>query len=97
MKIYKPKFWDEKRVSFLLILLWPISLLYNFFFSIKKSLIKSNTFSVPIICVGNIYLGGTGKTPVCIKIYDMFKNNFKSVIIKKDYKKHYEIFLLSYL
>ena len=90
MKIYKPKFWDEKRVSFLLILLWPISLLYNFFFSIKKSLIKSNTFSVPIICVGNIYLGGTGKTPVCIKIYDMFKNNFKSVIIKKDYKKHYD-------
>ena len=46
-------------------------------------------FKIPIICVGNIYLGGTGKTPVSILISnEINKKNMKTVIIKKFYKNH---------
>ena len=88
MKIKKPKFWDKRYQTFFSILLWPISFLYQVVISIKKSTTNTKEFSVPIICVGNIYLGGTGKTPISIKIWEIFKNENKPVIIKKNYKNH---------
>jgi len=52
---------------------------------------KNTTLSVPVICVGNIYLGGTGKTPISIKINTLIeKQGKKPTIIKKFYKKHYD-------
>ena len=47
---------------------------------------KSKKFNIPVICVGNIYIGGTGKTPICIKLYDFLKNEgMKPAFIKKYY------------
>ena len=55
-----------------------------------KSLIKfskSKKFQIPIICVGNIYIGGTGKTPTSILIANQLsKYGKKPSIIKKFYK-----------
>ena len=69
MNLFKPKFWDNNEVSFFSILLFPIALLIKVLSLLKYSLTKSKRFSVPIICVGNIYLGGTGKTPLSMKLF----------------------------
>ena len=87
MKFLKPKFWDNKSFSPLVILLFPITLCYIFFFNFKKVFTKKYNFSVPVICVGNIYLGGTSKTPVCIEIFKILKKlKRKPAFIRKKYK-----------
>jgi tetraacyldisaccharide 4'-kinase len=49
-------------------------------------MVKSQKFSIPIICVGNIYLGGTGKTPLCSELFSILKNlNKNAVFIRKKY------------
>ena len=85
MKLKKPKFWVTPKISFLAILLYPISLLILLFsyFSKTKSPKK---FHIPIICIGNIYLGGTGKTPLAMEIYKITKSlGKKPAFIKKKY------------
>ena len=85
MKLKKPKFWVTPKISFLAILLYPISLLILLFsyFSKTKSPKK---FHIPIICIGNIYLGGTGKTPLAVEIYKITKSlGKKPAFIKKKY------------
>ena len=88
MKIYKPKFWDKKYHTFFSIILWPISFLYQILISIKETAASKKKFSIPVICVGNIYLGGTGKTPLSIKIWEIFKDEKRPVVLKKNYKNH---------
>ncbi len=88
MKISKPKFWS-KKIGFISILLLPISFLYLFIFYLKKKFTKSNTFKIPIICVGNIYIGGTGKTPISIRLaIELNKLGKNPVILRKYYKNH---------
>ena len=94
MKITKPKFWDKKNslISFFLL---PVSFFFQLLIFLKKGLTKKKKFSIPVICVGNIYLGGTGKTPLCIELADILKNaNRKVAIIKKFYKAHNDEFKL---
>ena len=86
MKINKPKFWDEKSLTFFSILLLPFSYLYSLFVTINKLFKKEESFSIPVICVGNIYIGGTGKTPISIKLKNLLDDNRKTIIIKKNYK-----------
>jgi len=94
MKIFKPKFWHKKN-SFLSFFFLPLSILLQLLISLKKKLIKQKKFSIPIICVGNIYLGGTGKTPLCIELAEILKKlNKKTAIIKKFYKNHEDEFRL---
>ena len=69
MSFFKPKFWDKNRISFFSILLFPIALLIKLLNFFKRSITKTYQCSIPVICVGNIYLGGTGKTPLCIEIF----------------------------
>ena len=87
MKFLKPKFWDKKQISFFSILLSPIALfikLLNFF---KLFFTKKYHCSIPVICVGNIYLGGTGKTPLCIELFSILKSlNRNPVFIRKKYE-----------
>ena len=86
MNFLKPKFWDDNKISLLSILLFPISLLFKLLNFLKRSLTKSNKSPIPVICVGNIYLGGTGKTPLCIEIFSILKKlNVNPVFIRKHY------------
>jgi tetraacyldisaccharide 4'-kinase len=88
MKFNKPKFWD-KKFSFIGILLSPLSLFVFLITFIKKKIIKTVDFNIPIICVGNIYIGGTGKTPSCIYIAkELSKLGKKPSIVRKYYKSH---------
>ena len=88
MKIFKPKFWDKKGNFFSLVLL-PLSLITILIIYLKKFYKKKNKFTIPIICFGNIYIGGTGKTPTSINIAQRLKQRGKKpVIIRKFYKNH---------
>ena len=90
MKLKKPKFWDSSRFSFWVILFFPISILLLLFSFIKK-LQSPKDFPVPIICVGNIYVGGTGKTPLVLEIFKILKAAGKNPgFIKKNYKYLYD-------
>ena len=85
MKLKKPKFWDYPRPNLIAYLLLPISIILQKFKSLQKKQIKN--FKIKTICVGNIYLGGTGKTSLCIKIHELLsKKNIKSCFVKKYYK-----------
>jgi len=86
MKILKPKFWDQNYYTLPSLLLFPFSLIYKFILYLRKIIVTEKKFSIPIICVGNIYIGGTGKTPVSLKICKILKElNQNPVIIKKNY------------
>ena len=86
MKFKKPKFWDLKKPNIFSYILLPISFLIRVAVYFKKEA-KINDFKIKTICVGNIYLGGTGKTSLCIKINEILKKkNVKSCFIKKFYK-----------
>ena len=61
MKLSKPNFWDEKN-SLLSNFFLPFSLITRIIIFLRKKLIKPVKFKIPIICIGNIYVGGTGKT-----------------------------------
>jgi tetraacyldisaccharide 4'-kinase len=86
MKLKKPSFWDLTKPNFLSYLLIPFSLpiiLRNFLFYFLK---KKKISKIKTICVGNIYLGGTGKTPLTIKISQILKREgIKVATIKKNY------------
>ena len=86
MKFKKPKFWDLKKPNIYSYILLPIAFLIQVFAYFKKKT-KINDFKIKTICVGNIYVGGTGKTSLCIKINEILKKkNIKSCFIKKFYK-----------
>ncbi len=94
MKIYKPNFWSEKN-SFFAKLLYPFSLIYKLFIFLKQKTTKELDLNIPVICVGNIYLGGTGKTPLSIMIAKELKKRGKEpAIIRKYYSNHKDEHLL---
>ena len=88
MNLKKPSFWDFKKPNLLSYFLLPLTLpiiIRNFFFTTLK---KKKFTEIKTICVGNIYLGGTGKTPLCIKIYEILKEkNLNVATVKKFYEK----------
>ena len=82
MNLKKPEFWLNKNFTSLILLpLTIVTYLVNFFkkFSYKKK------FKIKSICIGNIYVGGTGKTSLTILINQILKKKFKTVFIKKKY------------
>ncbi len=88
MKLNKPIFWDKKKISFFSILLFPFTLIILAIIFFKKNFFSTKKFNIPIICVGNIYLGGTGKTPTSIFLAVELTNlGFKPVIVRKYYEE----------
>ena len=86
MIFFKPKFWDKNKISPFSILLFPGTLVFKFLAFCKRFLTKTHKCSIPIICIGNIYLGGTGKTPLCIEVFKILKNlKMNPAIIRKKY------------
>ena len=86
MKFKKPKFWDYKKPTIISYLLLPVSLILTILRIVINSTVKKKQYaSIKTICVGNIYLGGTGKTSLTLKINEILGNKIKSCFIKKYY------------
>ncbi len=73
-------------------LLFPFSLVYgsivwlrNWLFD--KNILRSAAFNFPIICVGNIAVGGTGKTPMVEYLIRLLQNNYKTATLSRGYKR----------
>ena len=87
MKFLKPKFWNSNQISLFSILLLPIVFLIKLASFVRRLTAREQNCSIPIICVGNIYLGGTGKTPFCIELFSILKDlNKNPAFIRKKYK-----------
>ena len=88
MNFNKPKFWDNKFNLFTFLLI-PFSMIMFIIIFLRKKLIKELNFNLPIICVGNIYLGGTGKTPLSIFIAkELLRLGKRPLIVRKFYNSH---------
>ena len=90
MKLKKPKFWDYDKPNLLSNILFPFSKIFELISKIKNK--KSEKFSdIKSICVGNIYLGGTGKTTLSIELKKILDHeNIKSCFIKKNHKNQFD-------
>jgi len=90
MNLKKPKFWNQKKPNTLAYLLLPISSLLQLLklFRIKTKIKNSK---IKTIVIGNIYLGGTGKTSLSIKINEILnERKIKACFIKKFYLNQYD-------
>ena len=88
MNLKKPNYWD-KQIGLISIILLPVTLIVLIIIFLKKKLTKSKKFNIPIVCIGNIYIGGTGKTPTSILLAnELSKLRRKPAIIRKYYKDH---------
>jgi tetraacyldisaccharide 4'-kinase len=82
------------------ILLYPFSLLYGLVISIRNlcydhNLIRSHEFPIPIVSVGNITVGGTGKTPHVEYLVEMLKDRFNVAVLSRGYKRRTRHFILA--
>ena len=67
------------------VILAPLSLLYTFIVCLKRLFAKPQKFKIPIISVGNLTLGGSGKTPLVRALFKEFSEEFKTCIILRGY------------
>ena len=72
--------------------LLPLSWLYGLGVGIRNfgfevGILKSRAFSVPVISVGNITVGGTGKTPHVEHLIRLLKENFRVAVLSRGYKR----------
>ncbi len=88
-KLGYPSFWQknnnliEKIIIFILL---PFSFLYFLIFKVVKKIKKTNKVGIPVICIGNINTGGSGKTPFVIYLTNLLKKKKINVhIISRGY------------
>ena len=87
MNLKKPKFWDYKKPNIVAYILTPIALLINIFQFLNFKFKNKNKLKIKTICVGNFYLGGTGKTSLSIKINKILKQRqIRTCFVKKKYE-----------
>ena len=67
------------------VILAPLSLLYTLIVCLKRLFAKPQKFKIPIISVGNLTLGGSGKTPLVRALFKEFNGSFKTCIILRGY------------
>lgn len=82
--------------TILRVVLIPLSLIYSTIIRVKKLLTKQKIYKIPVINVGNLVLGGSGKTPLCLALYKEFSPKFKTFIILRGYKRNsYGLYVIS--
>jgi tetraacyldisaccharide 4'-kinase len=74
------------------IFLYPVSQIYGFItgfrnFLYDSGILHSKEFDIPVICVGNITVGGTGKTPHSEYLVELLKEDFKVATLSRGYKR----------
>lgn len=88
---YLSRAWYSSRLTGVSLLLWPLSLLFQLLVFLRRlayrvKLFKSYQPSVPVIVVGNITVGGTGKTPMVIGLTQfLISQGFRPGVVSKGY------------
>ena len=82
------------------LLLYPLSILYRLVVNIRNTMfdfhiLKSKEFDIPVISVGNITVGGTGKTPVTEYLVNLLKSKFDLAVLSRGYKRKTKGFILA--
>jgi len=81
-------------------ILFPFAILYGFITTIRnflfdKGILKSASFEVPVIAVGNLSVGGTGKTPQIEYLIRLLSDKYKVATLSRGYKRQSEGFVLA--
>ncbi len=81
-------------------LMWPFSILYgiivyarNWFYDI--GIFNSNTFQTPTLCIGNLSVGGTGKTPMVEWVLRHLQDKTRVVVLSRGYKRKTKGFIMA--
>ncbi|WP_269227938.1 tetraacyldisaccharide 4'-kinase [Flavobacterium eburneipallidum] len=87
-------------MHFLRKILFPFAILYGFITSIRnflfdKGILESHSFDIPIIAVGNLSVGGTGKTPQIEYLIRLLSPKYKVATLSRGYKRQSEGFVLA--
>jgi tetraacyldisaccharide 4'-kinase len=74
------------------IFLYPVSVIYGLItgfrnFLYNTGILPSVEFRIPVICVGNITVGGTGKTPHTEYLADLLRKQFRVAVLSRGYKR----------
>ena len=82
------------------VLLFPIALVYGLIIRIRnylydKDLLKSTSFNIPIINVGNLSVGGTGKSPMVDYLVSLLKKDYRVATLSRGYKRRTKGYLLA--
>lgn len=89
-----------QSANYLSYLLWPLSIIYRLVFALRSAAYRRNFFksykaSVPVIVVGNITVGGTGKTPMVIYLIEQLRaSGYKPGVISRGYSGNAESYPL---
>ena len=96
----KIKYYNFVFVQVLRKILFPVSLIYaaavyvrNYLYDIQ--VLKSKSYKTPIICVGNLSAGGTGKTPMVEFLVSELKEEFKIAVLSRGYRRKSKGFVLA--
>ena len=85
MILRAPKFWKKK--SYLSFIFLFFSFIYIFIYRIYLLINKEHEIGIPVICVGNAIIGGSGKTPTVIKLREILKKKYKNIfVLTKGYR-----------
>lgn len=87
-------------IKYLKFPLWPFSLVYGATMAVRNrlydtNLFQSEHFGIPVIAVGNLALGGTGKTPHIEYLIRLLQPNYKVATLSRGYKRKTKGFLLA--
>ena len=81
-------------------ILLPFSVLYGLITSVRnflfdKGILKSYSFDLPVIAVGNLSVGGTGKTPLIEYLIRLLSPEYQVATLSRGYKRKSEGFVLA--
>lgn len=94
--IKTPRFWTSKTLSSraISLSLLPFTLIYKILYFLTNLIRVKTKISKPVICVGNVTAGGSGKTPAVIALSKIFKNEkINFAILSRGYKGNESKFL----
>jgi len=80
--------------------LYPLSFLYGLGVNLRNKMfdwgiLRSKSYDIPVICIGNITVGGTGKTPHTEYLIKLLKKEFKVAVLSRGYKRKSKGFVLA--
>ena len=85
--------WLRKILFPLALLYWCVTFLRNWLYD--KGVLKSHSFDVPLITVGNLSVGGTGKTPQIEYLIRLLSEDYQVAVLSRGYKRKTKGFLLA--